>query len=587
MEPPLKRQKISQAESFPAPSRTINLDSFQRPLYVRKPPSKIILPRVPDVTVTAAVLEVAVNEGSLAVQVTAPTGGSVAVTLSNLGTVTVPPIETPSTLIRSATTSNSSQASSLNSSTSGSSLPSNSTITSSDRTVTITATNTFHISYKNGTFITPAQTYKTRPTSLSSVDESNTDSSLESVSYTFGQGFTGTNSYVESATTSISGVVAVGTSTTTHTKPSTSSTQGSEPSAPVLTPQQTQMVGGIVGGVAGIALVFVVILYVLRWYRQRMRLASRSERQIHHTYGHGGHFDDKALATLGAPISQSDRIGIFAPVSMKKFRPRSDLTVNTVSTSSESEKGFHRISGRKIAPVLSTGGDQYGGSFGVFGQNTDVKHEPLHQRNMHETTFYEDDNGRYYTSNAQPMPTNPFTDAAAISPVTPTTPKPFINHSRPRPAAFRRPSNPYSSTTSALTSPSITSPFARHTHNMSTDSHFDPTTFDDAFARNTNVVSGITSPRARPDGFAISRNSPARTPVIQSPAANTLKLPVGIVPGYAMDDDIPEMPLPSPGIGLGVGMRDTTRVPSALSAVTVSSGSSMRGTESGRFRENL
>lgn len=593
MEPPAKRQKISQAESFPAPSRTIDLDQFQRNLYKRSRPGKVILPRAPDVTVTAAVLEVAVNEGSVAVVVSSPATGSVEVTLSSLGTLTVPPIIATTTPESSAhTTTHSSGSSNGSPSLSSTSRASNSTITSSDRTVTVTATNTFHVSYANGTFITPSQTRKTRPTGSSPDEENPSTSDSESTVYVFGQGFTETAvSLTGTTATHYNGGNTPSNPTLSSTHPSSTGTNSEAPSGPVLTPQQTQMVGGIVGGVAGIAFVIVVVLYLLRRYGQRTRAQGRLPEKFdpHHDTDYG----DKALASLAAPMSQN-RSNFFAPVALKKFRPRSDITVNTISTTTDSEKGFRRVSGRKIPSVLSTGGDQYGGSYGVFEKDMGspltksrtLGSIPSQHRDMSEKSFFADTATYVGSTPSRVNLIEPASHTAPNSPLSPpVSTTSFINHSRPRPHPARRPSAPYSNPASGLTSPTTASPYIRHAHNesqASTDSQFDPSTFDSAFQRNIAMMTSIARTHPKPDGYAVSRNSPARTPIIQSPGADTLRLPMGVIAGYSMDDDVPEMPLPSPGLNMGMVIGGVRGL-SGLNAVSSGRESSI----SGRFKEEF
>lgn len=576
MERPAKRQKISQHLSFPVPTRTIALESFQRQ-RVKRSPGKIVLPRTPDATVTAAIVEVAVNEGSTAVQVAVSTG-DVAVTLPSLGTVTVPGIETSSTstpssqssqstnAIHSAASSSHASSSSLaetlqpSGSGSNSTLASVSSAFSTDHTVTVTATSTFSVSFTNGTFITPSTSYKSSPTDSSgssndnSSDSSTNDSSADSSSsgtYVFGQGVTYTATSTLSTGTSYSTLpngsvipVAGATITDSSASPTSSSNNsdgGSGGGIPPLTPQQTQMVGGIVGGVAGIAMVLVIVLYVMRWYRQRLKLQGRLPEQLA-SGNHSRDFGNAALVGMAAPMSQS-RTSLF-PVSAKKWRPGSGMTVLTNSTTNtngtDSEKGFQRVSGRKIPSVLSTGGDQYGGSYGAFEKEiggvvfpqTPTRAMPFansHKHDLSQSTFYADEDGTYIGSSSHDR------SVSRSAPTSPLYPKVFSEDARPR-----RPSQP---TRSPLTrGPSTTD-----------KKDFAVEDFNRALNRNMAAMN-------KPDGFAISRNSPARTPVIQSPSTSTLRLPIQAP--VSMDEDIPEMPLPSPGIqygqamspGLGMGM---------------------------------
>lgn len=598
MERAAKRQKLSEDSRY-APTRTINLAEFQRPQYVRRRNiPQNLAPRRPDVTVSAAIVEVNVNDASTAVQVSLSTGNA-AVTLSGLGTLTVPAVEEPSSsasatpgssgssssssrrTASSSTSSNLAQTSALFPSSNSTSLSS----TSTERTITVTATSTFHVSYYNGTFIVPTTTShrKTASTGTSSDDSdgdddsSSSDSNSDSTTYVFGQDVTDTYTSA-GATGAVTGGSAYNNNgaiaaTATNSSPSSSSSSGNGSGgsgggiAP-LTPQQTQMVGGIVGGVAGIAFVLVIILYVLRWYRQRLKLQGRLPEQLTSGTDHSFH-SKAALAGMAAPISQrsinASRTSLF-PVAagLKKWRG-SDMTFlsgSTSQTAADSEKGFQRVSGRKIPSVLTHGGDQYGGSYGAFEKESGVltqarsftpqKHN--HRHDLSETSFYRDEDGMH-------IGTGLVSHSAPSSPIYPPifTEKP------------RRPSQPTQS-----------SPLS---HSNSSRRDFAMDDFNHAFNQNMANMAGIS----KPDGFAISRNSPARTPVIQSPTTSSLRLPIQAP--VTMDEDVPEMPLPSPGLvlgqGQGNGMSGLTlghdlarqRMPLRLSARS--------GSSSTRFREDL
>lgn len=578
MERPAKRQKLSE-EALYAPTRTLNLADFQRPQYVRRNIEQKLGPRRPDVTVSAAIVEVNVNDASTAVQVSVSTG-DVAVTLSGLGTLTVPAVDEPTS--SASTTSGSSRSSASESSqetglgsttssltTTGALFPSanstsfESSITSTERTVTVTATSTFHVSYHNGTFIVPTTTshHKTASTGTNSDDDdSSSDSNSDSATYVFGQGVTGTYSQADATGTMTGGTAynnnGAAAATGTNSKPSSSSSSdsgsggGGSGIAP-LTPQQTQMVGGIVGGVAGIAFVLVIILYVLRWYRQRLKLQGRLPNELADT-NHSFH-GKAALAGMAAPISQrslnQSRTSLFAATGAAKKWRGSDMTFLTDSTShtaGDSEKGFQRVSGRKIPSVLTHGGDQYGGSYGAFEKEI----APLtqarsftpqkHRHDLSESSFYRDEEGMHIGTGSRSAPSSPIYPAVFTKP--------------------RRPSQP---------SPSVKSPTSRR--------DFGADDFDRAFNQN---MAGMS----KPDGFAISRNSPARTPVIQSPTTSSLRLPIQAP--VTMDSDVPEMPLPSPGLMLGQGQGNALghdlgrqRMPSRMSARS--------GSSSTRFREDL
>lgn len=586
MEPPTKRQKLSKDYTLSKPTRTIDLASFQRPFYKKRNAGRILLPRVPDVTVTAGVVEVAVNEGSSVTEIAAPTSDAT-ITLANLGTVTVPAVDASSVANDiSSIVSSVLPSSLLNDLTSIGTANS----TTTDRTVTVTATSTFRVSYLNGTLMLPTKT-ASHSGSSSEDDSSSSDSQSDSESstqYTFGQDFTATDSSA-ATTTAYQGPGAAASVTQSNAAATSSGASGHGGGDSVLTPQQTQMVGGVVGGIAGIALVLIAILFLLRRYKQKLRLQGRLPKALASSPT-AKDFGDAGLIGLAAPMSLSSRTSLFTPAASiasnkKMLRPESEMTTlsnGTSHTGPESERGFQRVSGRKIPSVLTTGGDQFGGSYGIFEKEigSPIAHvrsagatATSHRHDLSESSIYPMQNDSSTQLN------NPFSRSAPTSPQYPA-----IFTSPPqhpiRPNGIGTPTN-YSHPSPHAYSESPTSPTRT----------FSPTSFDMAFYRN------ITAPVvSKADGFAISRNSPARTPLIQSPGASNLRLPVHAP--VTMDEDIPEMPLPSPnvamgagpGIGIGLGYELTMvkqRVPSRLSERNVGLGDNGNRNLSGRFKEEL
>lgn len=320
-------------------------------------------------------------------------------------------------------------------------------------------------------------------------------------------------------------------------------------SDPILTPQQTQMVGGIVGGLAGIALVLVIVLYLLRRYRQRLKHLGRLPEQLASGHSRG----DSGLVGAAGPMSQSRSSLFFPPAvvasNMKKWRPASEMTMmtNTTSTTAaDSEKGFHRVSGRRIPSVLSTGGDQFGGSYGAFEK--EIRSPSAHNRPYHDlskSSFYRDADGIYVGSgNGHVLGRS----ASRSAPTTPVYPAFFSSESARRPS---------------LANMTVTD-----------RRDFGNSDISRAFYRNTNMNVAAPNPNSKPDGMAVFRSSPARTPVTQSPVSGNLRLPIQAP--VTMDEDIPEMPLPSPGFGLGIGASHHHNLPQPRTPVG-----------SGRFKEEL
>jgi len=66
------------------------------------------------------------------------------------------------------------------------------------------------------------------------------------------------------------------------------------------------------------------------------------------------------------------------------YKRYSQKTERTVSSTAGSERGFYRVSGRKLPSVLQSGGDGYGGGLGHLNENT-----------LSGSSFYRDSQGFY------------------------------------------------------------------------------------------------------------------------------------------------------------------------------------------------
>lgn len=579
------------ADSDPKPTRVVSptdvhrqdiYGQFQRlprPILPKRNAGFYIFPRAPDATVTASVIEINVNDGTTTSKITEvpadPTGA--VVSLSDVGSLTVPPmtdasaIVTPTadpsedplttpaptplpsdTLITSSssselTLSDTLLSETLNSTTTTSQLD---TTTTEERTVTVTATSTYEISLINGTVIATA--YFATGNSITPTPDARitATSTASSTPYTFGQLFTTSSSEpLETDTapvTSFSGVAASGTlglpiETTTSSAAPESET--SSAAGPGLTPTQQTVVGGVVGGVAGIALALVIVLFVLRWYRRRLKSRGQLPEQI-------------AAREIGdhhgppGPMSQRSSVVPFAAAvaqNLKRLRPHSTHTFTTAGTGAsdpharDSERGFQRIAGRKIAPVLGNdGGDPYGGNYGAFEKDTGGDpNDPLHhrERGLSGASFYRDSQG-FYGGNGSHSPTFP------PSPTIETT-----------------------GTSSGGT------PTAR---GGSSEKGFGGT----YMPVNVNGSQMSLGSPSRPDGYAFIRPSPARTPVTLSPAASSIRLPIQQTP--LMDERAPPLPMglqihgvTRDGVGRSLASQDGSRI------------SKSSGRSGGRFVENM
>ncbi len=136
-----------------------------------------------------------------------------------------------------------------------------------------------------------------------------------------------------------------------------------------LSPPTQALIGGIVGGLAGLALLLLLILFLLRW---RKRKHQQNQQQT---------LQEPPTRQLAAESS-----------------PQAPPPTTGSPTSGPSERGFYRVSGRKIAPVLGTGGDGYQGE------------------TLSEASFYRDDDRTVAgPSTARPMsPGSPIDRVSAV-----------------------------------------------------------------------------------------------------------------------------------------------------------------------------
>ncbi|KAH0830853.1 hypothetical protein AYO21_11780 [Fonsecaea monophora] len=571
------------------PTRTISLSDFQRqnvfgsyqhaprPVLPRRNAGIYLLPRAPEATVTASVVQVNVNDGTSTSKITEVTVAATdsVVSLSEVGTLTtavsltIPGISNTTSTHGSSTSSSQTTppiTSTITSSTSSSSTGlTNGTITSDttgERTVTVTATSTFELSVINGTIVASDTLFDGSPTRT---HEGTTATSSSSSSATFFFGDLTSTPTPSSDTSTSSGLSGdsgsssyftngpdgsgAGSPTATTDPAATSSAgsgsgRGGGGGSPGLTPTQQQVVGGVVGGVAGAALTLVIILFVLRWYRRRLKARGQLPEQIaaRELTGSGGGGGGGAEAYPMSQRSSTTPLTVAVAHGLKRLRPRSSQTLGTTATGTtdssvpESERGFQRIAGRKIAPVLSSGGDPYGGNYGAFEKDAGVGPSDMPripERGLSGASFYQDNRG-FYGGKGTPTPPQ-----VPSSPTTVTTP---------------------AKTGDSLT-PAGTASSARDFAEPRAPS-----------ALNNSQIS-LNTP-SRPEGFAIMRPSPARTPVTLSPAASSIRLPIQQPP--SMDENAPPLPpMLRDGVGRSLASQDGSRV------------SRSSGRSAGRFTENM
>ncbi|KAE8355211.1 hypothetical protein BDV28DRAFT_129513 [Aspergillus coremiiformis] len=281
----------------------------------------------------------------------------------------------------SPTTDTASATTSRDSSTSPTSLPVISSASSQNNLLLVSSTETPQLSS------TIASTTTSSSTSTSSQTSSTTSGSSSSTS----DNTTTTSSTVTSTTTSTTSELSTTSSpsgigggasndwdgglgptatgrTSLTTAPTFSATSSPSQSPGVLDTQtKGKIAGGVVGGVAG-AMVLVFLVFLL--LRKRKAYQHRAPEVLPPGDMTGTAVGEGSVtrsADMVSRRSSNDPLftaSYFAPAFMKRWR-QSRLSTHTESTldSATSERGFQKISGRKIPSVLKSGGDGYGGGF--------------------------------------------------------------------------------------------------------------------------------------------------------------------------------------------------------------------------------
>ncbi|KAL2259350.1 hypothetical protein VTK26DRAFT_6999 [Humicola hyalothermophila] len=151
--------------------------------------------------------------------------------------------------------------------------------------------------------------------------------------------------------------------------PATDPETGPESGSGLPPETRNAVVGGVVGGIAGIALVALGLLFFLKWRRQRSRgimLLGDGDSTVRGRGGLGGYGTSGGHgSSSGGPGGggMTERSGAFAiPAALAKLSgvgSSSKRAIAAAESSPPQEKGFYRVSGRKLISVLESGGDGY------------------------------------------------------------------------------------------------------------------------------------------------------------------------------------------------------------------------------------
>ncbi|KAJ5039381.1 hypothetical protein NUH16_009163 [Penicillium rubens] len=169
------------------------------------------------------------------------------------------------------------------------------------------------------------------------------------------------SSYTTSSSNVYGGSESAGSPTGTGTAPTTSETQGSGQGS-TSNPATPKIVGGVVGSVAGVALILFLLFYYLRRRGFFMGKMGRPTMLGDAAAGAGAGARSREVVERRESNDPLFTASYLAPAFMKRWR-QSTATTRSGSTvdSAPSERGFQKISGRKLPPVFTHGGDGYGG----------------------------------------------------------------------------------------------------------------------------------------------------------------------------------------------------------------------------------
>ncbi|UNI18884.1 hypothetical protein JDV02_010854 [Purpureocillium takamizusanense] len=194
----------------------------------------------------------------------------------------------------------------------------------------------------------------------STSSDSSTSESLTATTTGFKRSTTSISAHSSTTTTSSSfslqGGGFVATTLADGTQPSPTSDPGT-PAPNNLTPQQKQVIGGVVGSIAGVAFFALLILLAIKYKRRR------DGRQLIGE-GHPGQTASRSISGgdggPGTSRTMAERSGPSAAVTAALATLTGKRNANKAASPPEgTERGFYRVSGRKLTSVLHTGGDGY------------------------------------------------------------------------------------------------------------------------------------------------------------------------------------------------------------------------------------
>jgi hypothetical protein len=173
------------------------------------------------------------------------------------------------------------------------------------------------------------------------------------------------------------GATSSSSSTSTSVAGSASGTSNS-----TTAPSTPAVVGGVVGGVAGIVFIVALLMVLVRWRKRKQTVLRLGDSPSTEPRAIGG--STSGPSQLGGMTERSLPFAIPAALTnLTGYKRASQQPSMEESSTAGSERGFYRVSGRKLPSVFQHGGDGYGGGY-------EAGHESLSG-----SSFYRDSRGFY------------------------------------------------------------------------------------------------------------------------------------------------------------------------------------------------
>ncbi|KAI7977960.1 hypothetical protein EIK77_009500 [Talaromyces pinophilus] len=317
-------------------------------------------------TVTAVVataIDVIIESGSQTIAQVTVTSLPAVVSVPALGVITIPAdSKTPTAVVAAAATAGPEQQ-----------IPLGSSATSALTTVLTTQASSSSQTTQPDSFTsTSSPTNAVSVTSTQSdTSSSSSSSSTTTASPTSSEASTTSSSSISSTTsfssTTFSAGSSTGSSVTSFSNSGHSTTSGTQfPLSTSTTSAASsseggsdtgKIVGGVVGGVLGLLAVLLLAFLLLRWKRKHAQTAAgATEGSSRDIQGGSGPRSAEMMSqrSSNTPLAAAAVLGRWASSSSR----RSGRQENPFMA--PGERGFQKISGRKIPSVLHTGGDGYG-----------------------------------------------------------------------------------------------------------------------------------------------------------------------------------------------------------------------------------